>query len=220
MNREIKSFVLRKGRMTEGQKKAFSELASEYVIDSDNGLNFVNSLARDTQIIMEIGFGMGDATWQIARDNPDKFYIAVEVYPPGVGRLLSKIRDCGLKNIRIFRNDAVDILQNCIPDAILEGIHIFFPDPWPKKRHNKRRLLKTPFVSLLTGKLTKNGYLYVVTDWKDYAEEILDNLSSEKQLVNKYERYAEPREWRPSTSFEMKGRKKEHDIYEFYFLKC
>lgn len=219
MDSHIKSFVLRKGRMTTGQKKAFDLLSPEYCIKPSEKTDFKSFFKNTAPLYLEIGFGMGDATWQIAQEHPSHNYICIEVFPPGIGKLLSVISEKGIENIRIIEGDAVMVLETICKNNVFSGIHIFFPDPWPKKRHWKRRLVKPGFISLCTKKLKKDGYLYIVSDWKDYAEEMLLALLQEKYLVNKYNGFAAPQHWRPETSFERKGLIKQHDIRELYFIK-
>ena len=217
--RTIKSYVLRAGRMSPAQQKAYDELSEHYCIPYREGFLNRDDLLRDNQeVIVEIGFGMGDATHQIAGENPDKEYIGIEVHKPGVGKLLHHIGEFGIPNLRIIEHDAVEVLDNMIPDNSISGFHIFFPDPWPKKKHHKRRLIQPGFVSKLEQKLAKDGYLYIATDWENYAEHIL-NVLSESHLKNKYDSYADPQSWRPGTKFERKGREKSHKIFELLFVK-
>ena len=168
---------------------------------------------------MEIGFGMGHATSIIAENNPDINYIGSEVHVPGVGRLLGDIKTKQLKNLYIIEHDALEILETMIPDNSLAGFHIFFPDPWPKKKHHKRRMLQRPRTDLLAKKLAPGGYLYFATDWQEYAESALEELKMTEGLANKYEGYAPHQEWRPRTKFEQKGLDAGRDIYELFFVK-
>jgi tRNA (guanine-N7-)-methyltransferase len=161
---------------------------------------------------MEIGFGMGHATIEIAERNKDKNYLVLEVHTPGVGKVLSKIEERSLTNIRIIQYDAVQIIRNMITINTLEGVHIFFPDPWPKKKHHKRRLLQNGFIKELIILIKKGGYLYIATDWEDYAQQILLVLGEFTELVNPYGKFAKGIEWRPNTSFEKKGLAKNHII--------
>ncbi len=217
--RSVKSYVLRAGRMSPAQQKAYDELSGQYCIPYREGFLSRDDLLKNSkEVIVEIGFGMGDATHQIARDNPDKEYIGIEVHKPGVGKLLHQIAEFSIPNLRIIEHDAVEVLDHMIPDGSIGGFHIFFPDPWPKKKHHKRRLIQSGFVSKLEKKLVPGGYLYAATDWENYAEHILEVLS-ESSLKNKYESYAEPQSWRPGTKFERKGREKSHKIYELMFIR-
>ncbi|MDR2158801.1 MAG: tRNA (guanosine(46)-N7)-methyltransferase TrmB [Treponema sp.] len=170
-------------------------------------------------LTVEIGFGMGDATVRIAAANPDKNYLGIEVHRPGVGRLLWEIEHRGIGNIRIIEHDAVEVLQTMLGSGQAAAFHLFFPDPWPKKRHHKRRLVTRPFTDLLAEKLSADGYIYVVTDWESYAQWALAELSATPGLRNAHEGFAPPRDWRPRTKFEEKGLKKNHLVRELYFFR-
>jgi len=214
-----KSYVLRQGRFTDAQKKAYESLAEQFVIPfSDNKLDF-QKIFGSGNLTMEIGFGAGLATAQIAQANPDKNYLGIEVHRPGIGRLLWEIQNRGLTNIRIIEHDAAELAEKMLSPASLDAIHIFFPDPWPKKRHHKRRLIQRPFTQTLANCLKPHGYLYMVTDWENYAEFALEELKSTPSLQNAYETYAPPQLWRPRTRFEEKGLAKDHVIRELYFVK-
>lgn len=218
--RPIRTFVLRKGRITEAQKKAYAEYAPRWCIPyGTQRLSFTELFANDHPVIIEIGFGMGVATAEIAAQHPEINYIGIEVFQAGVGKLLNEIERRGLKNIRIIEHDAIEVLENMIPDASIAGFHIFFPDPWQKKKHHKRRLLRRPRTDLLTKKMQKNGYLYMVTDWYDYAEDAFAELSATEGLCSKYEGFAPPQSWRPKTKFEQKGLNKAHPITELMFIR-
>ncbi len=218
--REIKTFVMRSGRITESQKKYYAELSSKYCIPySENKIDIKAIFKNDNPLIIEIGFGMGDATSQIAQENPDKNYIGIEVFRAGVGKLLGEIENKGLKNLRIIEYDAISVLDTMIEDNSVYGFHIFFPDPWQKKRNHKRRLIRRPRTDLLAQKLIDSGYLYMVTDWEDYAEDAFEQLSETPSLKSIYKRFAEPQDWRPATKFEQKGLKKDHKIRELFFVK-
>jgi len=216
----LKSYVIRKGRFTDAQKKAYEELAEKYIIPfNEQELDFNEIFNNTKNITLEIGFGMGIATAEIAQANPDKNYLGVEVHPPGIGRLLWEIEKRALSNIRIIEYDASVVAQKMIPVSSLDAIHLFFPDPWPKKRHRKRRLVQRPFTEILAKCLKPGGYLYMVTDWEDYALHALEELSATAGLRNAYDGFAEPQSWRPVTKFEKKGLAKDHVIREIYFLK-
>ena len=167
---------------------------------------------------MEIGFGMGSATAIVAENNPEINYIAIEVHRPGIGKLLWEIEKRKLKNIRIIEGDAAEIINKVKPGSVV-GFHIFFPDPWPKKRHHKRRLVTRPFTGLLASKLSPGGYIYMASDWADYGEWALNELSATPGIKNRYKGYAEPQTWRPKTEFERKGLLKKHSIYELFFIQ-
>lgn len=220
IKREVKTYVLRAGRMTAAQEKAYKELAPVYCIPFENKrINFVDIFGNTNPIIVEIGFGMGDATWQIAKANPNINYIGIEVHTPGVGKLLSEIQKNELKNLYIIEYDAMEVLQNMFGDNSINGFHIFFPDPWPKKKHHKRRMLQRPRTDLLAKKLSAGGYLYFVTDWLEYAEFALEQLTDTPRLKNKYEGFAEPQLWRNQTKFERKGMAADRVITEIFFEK-
>ncbi len=220
IKREVKTYVLRAGRMTAAQEKAYKQLAPVYCIPFENKrINFVDIFGNTNPIIVEIGFGMGDATWQIAKANPNINYIGIEVHTPGVGKLLSEIQKNELKNLYIIEYDAMEVLQNMFGDNSINGFHIFFPDPWPKKKHHKRRMLQRPRTDLLAKKLSAGGYLYFVTDWLEYAEFALEQLTDTPGLKNKYEGFAEPQLWRNQTKFERKGMAADRVITEIFFEK-
>ncbi|MDR2069040.1 MAG: tRNA (guanosine(46)-N7)-methyltransferase TrmB [Spirochaetaceae bacterium] len=214
----IKSYVLRGGRMSNAQRRAYEGLSSRYTIPfTGKVLDFRALFANGNPVTVEIGFGMGFATAVIAQENPGKNYLGIEVFRPGIGRLLWEIEKRGLPNIRIIEHDAVEVLTGMIPSASLEGIHIFFPDPWPKKRHHKRRLVKRPFTDLLARRLGPSGYIYMVTDWAEYGEWALGELSATPGLVNAHGGFAPPQDWRPRTKFEAKGLQKKHEVRELLF---
>jgi len=216
----LKSYVIRSGHFTDAQKKAYTSLAEKFVIPfMEEKLDYQKVFANTGNVTLEIGFGMGVTTAEIAQVNPDKNYIGMEVHRPGIGRLLWEIEKRSLSNIRIIEYDAIYAVEKMIPQGSLEAIHIFFPDPWPKKRHHKRRLVRRPFTETLANRLKPGGYLYMVTDWEDYALHALEELTATASLKNAYESFAPPQEWRPVTKFEKKGLTKEHVIREIYFIK-
>lgn len=219
--RVIKTYVLRAGRMTAAQRRDYEELSKVWCIPyEDKKLNYVEIFGNSNPVTIEIGFGMGTATALIAQANPDKNYIGIEVHTPGVGKLLGEIRSKELKNLYIIQSDALDVLENMIEDSSVAGFHIFFPDPWPKKKHHKRRLVKRPNTDLFAKKLAENGYVYMVTDWREYAEFALEELSLTEGLKNKYKDFAEPQKWRPETKFEAKGIAADRIISELMFCKA
>ncbi|MGP1594262.1 MAG: tRNA (guanosine(46)-N7)-methyltransferase TrmB [Treponema sp.] len=211
---------MRKGRVTDAQKKAYQDFAPHWCIPYQPiKLDFHDIFGNTNPVIIEIGFGMGTATAEIAAQNPHINYLGIEVFQAGVGKLLSEIESRGLHNIRIIEHDAIEILETMIPDESLAGFHVFFPDPWQKKKHHKRRLMHRPRTDLLTQKLQKNGYIYMVTDWQDYADDAFSELSATAGLYSKYEGFAPPQSWRPKTKFECKGLKKFHTINELLFIR-
>jgi len=214
-----KSYVLRAGRYTAAQKNAYDTLYDKYVIPFAQEYIDFSKIFNNENLTMEIGFGMGAATVKIALENPDMNYLGIEVHRPGIGRLLWEIEKMSIGNIRIIEYDACAVAQKMIRPSSLDAIHIFFPDPWQKKRHRKRRLVQRPFTDSLCECLKPGGYLYVVTDWEDYALQALEELSLTKGLQNAYDRFACAQSWRPETKFEKKGLAKEHLIRELYFKK-
>jgi len=218
--RTVKSYVLRAGRMSPSQESSYNRLFKNfsYPFNEHKPLFEIEDM-NQKDIIIEIGFGMGDATYRIALENPDKNYLGIEVYRPGIGKLLSMIEQENISNLMIIEYDAVEVLKKMIPDHSISGFHIFFPDPWPKKKHHKRRIIQKDFVSLLKEKLMSGGYIYAVTDWENYAEHMKLVLDSEIQLKNKYKGFADPQQWRPFTKFERKGKEKSHTIFELLYEK-
>ncbi|MCL2242981.1 MAG: tRNA (guanosine(46)-N7)-methyltransferase TrmB [Treponema sp.] len=219
-----KSYVIRKGRFTAAQRKAYETSADNILIPfSENHLDYSSVFNRKNNnsedVIMEIGFGSGSATAEIAQANPDKNYLGVEVHRPGIGRLLWETEKRSLSNVRIIEYDAAVVAQKMIAPCSLRGIHLFFPDPWPKKRHHKRRLVQRPFTDTLACCLMKGGYLYMVTDWEDYALHALEELTATAGLQNVYDNFAPHQSWRPVTRFERKGQAKDHLIRELYFIR-
>ncbi len=219
--RRIRSFVLRQGRLTKGQARAleigFPKFGISYAPEL---LDLSAKFSRaDSKKILEIGFGMGETTAKIAQTLPGCDFLAAEVHTPGVGALLKLIEESALTNIRVIQHDVVEVLQNMLADASLDGVHIFFPDPWHKKRHHKRRLIQAEFVKLLCSKLKTGGYLHVATDWQEYAEWVLAVLSAEPQLQNTAKDYAEKPGYRPLTKFESRGIKLGHGVWDLVFIR-
>ena len=218
--RTVKTYVMRSGRMTAAQERSYNELAPAWCIPFENKkLNLVDIFGNTNPIIIEIGFGMGDATIKIAQENPDINYLGIEVHKPGVGRVLSEIKKRELKNLYVIEHDALDVLEVMIGDNCINGFHVFFPDPWHKKRHHKRRLVQRPNTDLFAQKLTPGGYIYFVTDIIEYAEFALEQLENTPHIKNKYEGFAEPQEWRAQTKFERKGLAADRQITEILFEK-
>ena len=221
MHRPIRSFVLRQGRVTKGQANALESQWPVYGVEY--GLQAIDLSTvfnrMDSKKILEIGFGMGETTAKIAQTLPDHDFLAVEVHTPGVGALLKLIEELALTNIRIIQHDVVEVLHNMIADNSLDGVHIFFPDPWHKKRHHKRRLIQAEFVKLLCTKLKIGAYLHVATDWQEYAQWVLEVLKAESQLQNTASEYAEKPNYRPLTKFENRGIKLGHGVWDIIFLR-
>ncbi len=218
--RHIRSYVLRQGRVSVAQQRAIDNLQPRFGIPySAQPLNFRHVFGRAAPVILEIGFGMGDSTATIAQAHPENDYLALEVHTPGVGNLLKVIEAEQIRNIRIMQHDAVEVLRDMIDDNALDGVHIFFPDPWHKARHNKRRLIQSPFVAQLVRKLKPGGYIHVATDWQDYAEQVLAVLSAEPALENTAADYAPRPSYRPLTKFELRGLKLGHGVWDLVFRR-
>ena len=216
----IRSFVTRAGRLSIAQARALEELGPAFLIEYKKDLlDTAQAFGRSAPVILEIGFGMGDTTAHIARAMPDKDFIGVEVHTPGVGSLLKQIGEQGIANLRLIQHDAVEVLNQMIAPASLAGVHVFFPDPWHKARHNKRRLIQPAFVTLLGNKIAPGGYLHCATDWEDYAVQMLDVLSAEPLLKNTAEGYAPQPAYRPLTKFENRGIKLGHGVWDLVFMK-
>jgi tRNA (guanine-N7-)-methyltransferase len=220
-HRPIRSFVLRQGRLTAAQQRAIETGMPRFgVAYAPKMLAFDTLFGRkESPKVLEIGFGMGDSTAAIAAANPDIDYLGIEVHGPGVGNLLRLIEASDLKNLRLIQHDAVEVLNNMIADGSLDGVHIFFPDPWHKKRHHKRRLIQGPFVNMLCSKLKAGAYLHVATDWQEYAEWVLEVLNAEPLLQNTAADYAPRPDYRPLTKFEKRGIKLGHGVWDLIFLR-
>jgi tRNA (guanine-N7-)-methyltransferase len=208
--RPIRSYVLRQGRTTPAQKRALEELLPKYGIDFSE-----HKIASSRPLVLEIGSGMGETTLEIAKSHPEADFIAVEVHGPGVGSLLNAIEREKLANLRVIRHDALDVLEHMIADGSLAAIHLFFPDPWPKKRHHKRRLVQPEFAALAARKLAPGGILHAATDWPDYAEHMSEVLSREALLAPA----ATPRYHRPITKFESRGRRLGNPVRDLVFRR-
>lgn len=219
-NRHIRSYVLRQGRVSPAQRRAVDTLLPRFGIPyAAQPLDLDAAFGRSAPKILEIGFGMGESTATIAQAHPENDYLALEVYTPGVGSLLKLIDSQGINNIRIIQHDAVEVLRDMIADNTLDGVHIFFPDPWHKARHNKRRLIQSPFVAQLVQKLKVGGYIHVATDWQDYAEQVLRVLSEEPLLENTAADYAPRPDYRPLTKFEQRGLRLGHGVWDLVFRR-
>ena len=220
-HRSIRSYVCRHGRMSVAQRRAYEQLFGQYAIEfAQHPLDFAAVFGRDAPTVLEIGFGMGETTAAIAQAHPETNYLAIEVHSPGVGSLLKLIAERGLSNVRIVQYDAVEVIEHMIAPAAAAGIHIFFPDPWPKKRHHKRRLIRAPFVHVVASCLAPGGYLHLATDWEDYAQQMLDVLNQEPLLVNTVPDYAPRPDHRPLTKFEQRGRKLGHPVWDLVYRRA
>ncbi|OIQ82054.1 tRNA (guanine-N(7)-)-methyltransferase [mine drainage metagenome] len=218
--RPIRSFVLRQGRLTAAQERAVESLLPVYGIPyAAKILDLDAVFGRAAPKILEIGFGMGGATAEIAQANPGQDYLGIEVHTPGVGNLLKLVEEQNLTNLRVIQHDAVEVLRDMIADEALDGAHIFFPDPWHKKRHHKRRLLQAEFVALLCSKLKSGGYLHFATDWEEYAQWTLEVLRGQPGLVNTVQDYAPRPEYRPLTKFERRGLNLGHGVWDLIYRR-
>ncbi len=218
--RDVKSFVLRKGKLKKNLSEALERYSDHYVVPfKEEKLDFESLFGNSNPVVIEIGFGLGSATLQIAQERSELNVLGIEVFLMGFAKLLNWVGAKGLNNIKLIRLDAVEVLEKMIEDNSVSGFHIFFPDPWPKKRHHKRRLIQPRFVELLTRKLKEGGYIYAVTDWQEYGEQILEVLGGNLNLNNPYNGFAQKQDWRPVTSFERKGVAQGHQIYEVWVEK-
>ncbi len=219
-HRAIRSFVVRAGRMSPKQTRGLSEGMARFGVPySLSTIDFAQTFGRVAPTVLEIGFGMGVTTAEIAAARADTNFIAVEVHPPGIGNLCNLLDERSLANVRVIDHDAVDVLTHMIAPGSLSGVHIYFPDPWHKARHNKRRLIKPPLVALIASRLSAGGYLHLATDWVPYAEQMLDVLSAEPLLVNTADAYADRPAWRPETKFERRGIKLGHEVRDVLFRR-
>ena len=217
----IRTYVIRGGRITDAQKKAFDRWWPEYGLSLHDGIIDNSIFANNNPLILEIGFGMGDSLLQMAASTPGNNFIGIEVHPPGVGRLLNNAGKARLHNLKVYMADAVDVLQDCIPDDSLERLQLFFPDPWHKKKHHKRRIVQPPFAQLVCRKLISGKTFHVATDWHDYAEYMMEVLTLSKGLRNavaEYQ-YSPPPGYRPRTKFEARGERLGHGVWDLVFKK-
>lgn len=219
-HRPVRSFVLRAGRMGPGQQRALRELGPRWMLPfQPSPLDATACFGRAAPRVLEIGFGMGDATARIAAARPDLDFLAVEVHEPGVGALLKRIGEEGLTNIRIVQHDAVEVMQQMLPPRSLAGVHVFFPDPWHKKKHHKRRLVQPALVALVSSRLAPGGWLHCATDWAPYAEQMLQVLAAEPLLENTADGFAPRPAQRPLTKFEARGMKLGHGVWDLVFRR-
>ena len=218
--RSIRSFVLRQGHMTAAQQRAIDTLWPQFGLDYRAAPVDLNAaFGRANPKVLEIGFGMGTATVEIAKRLPRTDFLAIDVHGPGVGNISKLIEEENVGNIRVMRHDAVEVVENMLADGSLDGIHIFFPDPWHKKRHNKRRLIQTPFVAKLLPKLKSGGYIHLATDWEEYAVQMLEVLNGFESLQNTAADYAPTPDYRPETKFEARGKRLGHGVWDLVFVR-
>ena len=216
--RAIRSFVLRAGRMGPGQARALAELGPRFMLPFVPAVtDFAVPFGRQAPRVLEIGFGMGGASVEIAQALPETDFLGIEVHPPGVGALLKRIGEMGLTNLRVIQHDAVDVLEHMVAEASLAGMHVFFPDPWHKVKHNKRRLIQPDFVRLLASRLAPGGYVHCATDWEPYAQQMLEVLSAEPDLRNTADGFADRPGYRPLTKFENRGLDLGHGVWDLVF---
>jgi tRNA (guanine-N7-)-methyltransferase len=219
-HRHIRSYVLRQGRVSNAQRRAHDTLLPRFGVEyAATPLDFDRMFGRSAPRVLEIGFGMGETTAAIAAAHPDTDYLALEVHTPGVGSLLKQLDEQSITNVRVVQHDAVEVLDHMVPAASLDGAHIFFPDPWPKKRHHKRRLIQPPLVKLLASRLKPGGYVHAATDWEEYAQQILEVFSAEPLLENTAEGYAPRPDYRPLTKFEQRGLRLGHGVWDIVFRR-
>ncbi len=217
--RPIRSYVLRQGRLSPAQARAIDMGQTQMIAFSHARLDMATAFGRDASTVVEIGFGMGHATADIAAMRPDENFIGIEVHTPGVGSLLKMLAEKNIKNVRVVQHDAVEVMTHMIADASLTGVHIFFPDPWPKKRHHKRRLIQPAFTHLLAQKITPGGYLHCATDWQEYAEYMLTVLRQEPLLANVAKEFAPRPAYRTESNFERRGLKLGHGVWDVVFVR-
>jgi len=216
----IRSFVLRQGRVSNAQQRYYDEGLPRWGIPYVAApLDFAAVFGRTAPRFLEIGCGMGETTASIAAAHPENDYLGIEVHTPGVGSLLKEIATRGLTNLRVIQHDAVEVVRDMLPEASLSGIHVYFPDPWPKKRHHKRRLIQPAFVQALARRLAPGGYLHCATDWEEYAQQMLEVLSAEPLLANTARDFAPRPAWRPQTKFEQRGLRLGHGVWDVLFTR-
>ena len=221
-HRNIRSFVLRKGRLTVAQQYALDELWPHYGIEKgETTLDFGDHFDQSGEVIVEIGFGNGESTWQMALEEPDKNFIGIEVHKPGVGHLLLRLEEHAIENVRIACEDAVPFLQNRIADKSLAGVRIYFADPWPKKRHHKRRIIQSEFVNVLARCISTGGILHLATDWQPYAEHVLEVMQTNTDFVNLSPEgdYCDRPDWRPYTKYEQRGERLGHEVRDLLYQR-
>jgi tRNA (guanine-N7-)-methyltransferase len=216
----IRSFVNRRSHMTQGQQQALDAYLDKWSVPyRAEVLDLGATFGRSAPTVLEIGFGMGETTEQIALVRPQDNFLGVEVFNAGVGALLKRIEISALENIRIIQHDAVEVLRDMVAPNSLSGVHIYFPDPWPKKRHHKRRLIQAPLIELLSSRMASGAYLHCATDWEHYAQQMLEVLSGEASLINTAENFAPRPDFRPLTKFENRGIRLGHGVWDLIFKK-
>ena len=220
--KSIRSYVIRAGRMTDGQKKAFNHWWSKYGVSIFSGpFDAEKEFGRKAPLVLEIGFGMGASLLQMAEREPEKDFVGVEVHPPGVGRLISEAGQENLSNIRVYMADAVDVLTDCFVDNSIDRVQLYFPDPWHKKKHHKRRIVQLNFVELVRKKLSPGATFHMATDWHDYADHMMEVMSLAPGYTNSANEYmfSKKPDYRPTTKFEVRGEGLGHDVWDLVFKK-
>lgn len=216
----IRSYVIRAGRMTVGQKRAFDRWWPTYGLSLfDGAIDPIQVFGREAPLVLEIGFGMGASLLAMAEGEPDKDFIGIEVHPPGVGRLINDAGKAGVNNLKVYMADAMDVLEDCIPDASIDRLQLYFPDPWHKKKHHKRRIVQPAFVQALRPKLKPGGLFHMATDWESYAEHMLEVMSAAPGYENTVEAYAPRPDYRPITKFEQRGERLGHGVWDLVFRR-
>ncbi len=217
----IRSYAIRSGRLTDLHKDAIKSLYPRYGLDwtPEVKVNSLSLFGKAAPLVVEVGFGMGIATALIAERLPDTCFLGLEVHAPGIGKLLSLVSEQGLPNVKVCRHDAIEVIDSMLAPGSVHGFHIFFPDPWPKKKHHKRRIMNPAFARLLASRLETGGYIYFVSDWEEYARETLELLGAQASLRNRYEEWAPRESWRPVTKFEQRAIEEGRIIREMEFLK-
>ncbi len=219
----IRSYVIRAGRITEGQRAAFDDCWPRYGLSlHDGALDFEATFGREAPRVLEIGFGMGDSLLTMAQQEPDKDFIGIEVHPPGVGRLIKGAADAGLSNLRVYMADAIDVLDDCIPVASIDRFQLYFPDPWHKKKHHKRRIVQPPFVEKVRTRLAPDGLFHLATDWQNYAEHMQEVMEAAPGFANAVApgQYAQRPEYRPVTKFEQRGARLGHGVWDLLYRRA
>ena len=222
--RHIRSFVMRRGHISNAQKRALEEALPRYAVEYEPKLlDFNAAFSREAPVVLEIGCGMGETTCAIAAAHPEINFLGCEVFAAGVGALAKRLNEMALTNVRIVRHDAVEVVRDMIPENFLAGVHIYFPDPWRKARHHKRRLVAQPFIGTLVSRIAPGGYIHCATDWENYAEQMMEVLSAEPKLRNLYDGFspvmANPLCERPQTKFQARGERLGHGIWDLVFIR-
>ena len=218
-DKPIRSFVIRGGRITEGQQAAFEKWWPHYGLSLYDGPLKSATFAAEQPLVVEVGFGMGDSLFTMAEQAPELNFLGIEVHPPGVGRLINNAGKAELKNLKVYMADANDVLEDCIADNSLHRFQLYFPDPWHKKKHHKRRIVQPEFVARIVKKLKPGGVLHTATDWEPYAEHMLEVLNGEPGLTNTAKDYAPKPTYRPETKFERRGERLGHGVWDLVFRK-